>query len=251
MKTNNIKVLAASLAGPLHNSKNLPCQDYCKFSTEGKNFVAVVSDGAGSSKYGKIGARVVCNTLTDLLPNADFRNAREAVVKAIMIARNKLMRHRLNKTKNEESLVDFAATVVGVIYHRNKGLFFHIGDGAALAFHQENFEHFTASRPENGAFSCETYFYTMDDWRDSLRFTSFDKAHTIFLMSDGLTNFTFSSDFRQIEKNFLVPIDNFLSQATNRRKAGGRWKIRLTPPRHASLTPMTKLYYGLSYDRKY
>lgn len=59
----------------------------------------------------------------------------------------------------------------------------------------------------------------MDDWRDSLRFTSFDKAHTIFLMSDGLTNFTFSSDFRQIEKNFLVPIDNFLSQATNRRKA--------------------------------
>ena len=158
MKTNNIKVLAASLAGPLHNSKNLPCQDYCKFSTEGKNFVAVVSDGAGSSKYGKIGARVVCNTLTDLLPNADFRNAREAVVKAIMIARNKLMRHRLNKTKNEESLVDFAATVVGVIYHRNKGLFFHIGDGAALAFHQENFEHFTASRPENGAFSCETYF---------------------------------------------------------------------------------------------
>ncbi len=219
MKTNNIKVLAASLAGPLHNSKNLPCQDYCKFSTEGKNFVAVVSDGAGSSKYGKIGARVVCNTLTDLLPNADFRNAREAVVKAIMIARNKLMRHRLNKTKNEESLVDFAATVVGVIYHRNKGLFFHIGDGAALAFHQENFEHFTVSRPENGTFSFETYFYTMDDWRDSLRFTSFDKAHTIFLMSDGLTNFTFSSDFRQIEKNFLVPIDNFLSQATNRRKA--------------------------------
>lgn len=134
MKTNNIKVLAASLAGPLHNSKNLPCQDYCKFSTEGKNFVAVVSDGAGSSKYGKIGARVVCNTLTDLLPNADFRNAREAVVKAIMIARNKLMRHRLNKTKNEESLVDFAATVVGVIYHRNKGLFFISATGRHWLF---------------------------------------------------------------------------------------------------------------------
>ena len=152
-------------------------------------------------------------------PNADFSNAKEAVVKAIMIARNKLLRHRLNKSKNEAGLVDFAATLVGVMYHRNKGLFFHIGDGAALAFHQDNFEHFTASRPENGAFSCETYFYTMDDWKDSLRFTSFDKAHTLFLMSDGLTNFTFSSDYSRIEKNFIVPIDAFLNQQTNRRKA--------------------------------
>jgi len=219
MKTNNIRVLAASLAGPLHTAKNLPCQDYCKYSTEGKNFVAVVSDGAGSSKYGKIGARVICNTLTDLLPNADFFNAREAIIKAIMIARNKLVRHRLNKSKNESGLVDFAATLVGVIYYRNKGLFFHIGDGAALAFHQNNFEHFTVSLPENGAFSCETYFYTMDDWKDSLRFTSFDKAHTLFLMSDGLTNFTFSSDYSHIEKNFIVPIDTFLNQQTNRRKA--------------------------------
>lgn len=141
--------------------------------------------------------------------------------------------------------------MVGVIYHRNKGLFFHIGDGAALAFHQENFEHFTASRPENGAFSCETYFYTMDDWRDSLRFTSFDKAHTIFLMSDGLTNFTFSSDFRQIEKNFLVPIDNFLSQATNRRKARRALENTLNTAKARKLNSDDKTLLWLSYDRKY
>ena len=59
----------------------------------------------------------------------------------------------------------------------------------------------------------------MDDWKDSLRFTSFDKAHTLFLMSDGLTNFSFSKDYSHIEKNFIIPIDKFLSNATNKRKA--------------------------------
>lgn len=222
MKTNNrqkIKVRATSLVGPLHTAKNMPCQDYCKYSRKGRNFVAIVSDGAGSSKFGRIGARIICETLTDLLPNIDFKYARQEIVRAINVAREKLMRHRLNKSKNEDSLVDFAATLVGVIYHQDKGLFFHIGDGAALAFHDDAYEQFTASKPENGAFSCETYFYTMDDWKDSLRFTSFDKAHTLLLMSDGLTNFSFSADFNQIERNFILPINNFLTQEQNQGKA--------------------------------
>lgn len=35
---------------------------------------------------------------------------------------------------------------------------FHIGDGAALALNSENKDDFVISRPQNGLFSCETFF---------------------------------------------------------------------------------------------
>ena len=98
-------------------------------------------------------------------------------------------------------------------------MFFHIGDGAALALDEHNPENFVASRPENGLFACETYFYTMDDWRENLRFTAFENADAIFLMSDGVTGFAFSKDFRRIEKRFIYPIHEYLSNETQKARA--------------------------------
>jgi len=219
INNSNIKVLSSSVKGVLHTQQNLPCQDYSAYAQDGRNFVAIVSDGAGSSKYGRIGAKTICETLTNLLKDIDFNDAKKAVTQAIVIARSKLIRHRLNKTKSAASLIDFSATLVGVIYYKNKGLFFHIGDGAALAFHDDKYQNFTASRPENGNFKCETYFYTMDDWKSCLRFTSFENAHTIFLMSDGVTNFSFSRDYQTIEKSFLQPIADYLSKEACKTKA--------------------------------
>ena len=214
-----VRVVAASVCGPMHRYRKMPCQDCFKHKTGRRNFVAVVSDGAGSARYGKIGARVVCETLTDLLAECDFSTVKTRIVQAIETARGRLIRHRFNKQKNTEGLLDFSATLVGAVCNRGRGMFFHIGDGAGIALSNGDYEHFVATRPENGNFACETFFYTMDDWKDSLRFTSFDKAHTLFLMSDGLTNFSFSKDYSHIEKNFIVPIDNFLTNATNKRKA--------------------------------
>ena len=218
MKNNrNIKIVAASVTGSLHAHRKLACQDYSKHS-RGKNFVAVVSDGAGSAKYGKIGAKIACETLCDLLKNADFSRINTSIYNGIRISREKLMLHRHNSAKSEANINDFAATIVGVVYHKNKGVFFHIGDGAAIAI-KNDYNDFTASRPENGNFSCETYFYTQSDWENSLRLTFFDGAKTIFLMTDGLTNFSFSPDFQNIESGFIVPIDKFLSEAPCKTKA--------------------------------
>ena len=120
------------------------------------------------------------------------------------IARQKLILHRRNKSKSARELMDFSATVVGVFCHKDKGVFFHIGDGAGLAFSKDQSENFIISEPANGAFSCETFFYTMDEWLDCLRFTFIENANRIILMTDGVTDFVFADDFYQIRQKFLL-----------------------------------------------
>lgn len=220
MKNNGrIKILCASIRGPLHKSLGLPCQDYsCARSAKNK-LVAVVSDGAGSAKHSKIGAKIICETLCDLLINSDIKTIHDDVIKAIGVARQKLLFHRLNKTKNKQSLINFSATLVGFFYCKNQGIFFHIGDGAGIAFKEGEYNHFVISEPENGAFSCETYFYTMDDWQESLRFTNFENVNRVMLMTDGVTGFVFSGDFYKIHRNFLVPIVEYLESETRKTYA--------------------------------
>lgn len=219
--TNNehIHVLSTSIRGPLHKSLGLPCQDYsCARSAKNK-LVAVVSDGAGSAKHSKTGAKIICETLCDLLVNSNLKTIRTDVVKAIDIARQKLLLHRYNHSKTPADFINFSATLVGVFYHNSKGVFFHIGDGAGIAFKNGEYSNFIISEPENGAFSCETYFYTMDDWKDCLRFTNFENADRILLMTDGVTGFAFSNDFYKIHRNFLIPIVEYLENESRKTYA--------------------------------
>ncbi len=235
-KKNNFKVVSASVAGALHLSNNQPCQDYCQYKC-GKNLVAVLSDGAGSVKYGKIGARVLCNKLCDLLADADFSDIKNEIKKAIEAARQTLIIHRLNQSHNLDGLNLFAATLVGVVYYQNHGIFFHIGDGAALSLHKNNF---CASCPENGNYSCETFFFTQDFWQKSLRFTRFANAESIFLMSDGITSFAFQSDYQDIEARFINPIDKFLTFEANRSKAKRALTNTLADKKAQKLNPDDK-----------
>ena len=264
----NIRVIATKITGGLHLAKQKPCQDFYQYACSGNKLVAVVSDGAGSAKYGKIGAKIVCETLVNVLINTSLKNVEEAVAKAIQMARGKLVIHRLNKSKSEAEILNFSATVVGVAYHNNRGVFFHIGDGAGIAVHDSvslangadnlvrqndrgaavfirnktNTERYTLSRPANGNFSCETYFYTMANWKECLRFTRIDKAEALFLMTDGVTNFALSDDMCRLKQGFIEPINSYLRKEPNKARALQALKNTLDTERARKLNSDDKTF---------
>ena len=94
---------------------------------------------------------------------------------------------------------------------------------------------FVASRPENGCFSCETFFFTQEDWLENLRFTRFQKVKNILLMSDGLTSFAFKPDFNEIEQKFVLPINDYLSNEKSLVKAKKALINTLNTPRAQKL----------------
>lgn len=229
------RIVSVSVTGPYHKQKGLKCQDFCIWRQKGKKIVAVVADGAGSVKYGRLGAKYVCEALCRILCSRSFKSVRQNIIDAIEIARDQLVCHRLNRLKNEDGLIDFSATVVGMVYDGSKGVFFHIGDGAGIALRQQEKRKYIVSEPENGIFSSETFFFTMEDWKDSLRFTPFEKAQSVFLMTDGVTSFALKKDMRTIEDGFIVPIDSFLKNQKDIRRASKALKNTLETKKASTL----------------
>ena len=230
------RIVSVSITGPYHKQKGLKCQDFCAYLKKGKKIVAVASDGAGSVKYGRLGAKYVCEALCRTLGSTSLKNIRQNIIDAIEVARDKLSCHRLNHSKDESGLIDFSATVVGMVYDGKKGLFFHIGDGAGIALSAKEEEKYVVSEPENGIFSSETFFFTMDDWKDSLRFTPFEEAKSVFLMTDGVTCFALKKDMHTIEDGFVWPIDSFLKNEKNTKRAAKALKNTLETPKACRLS---------------
>lgn len=109
------------------------------------------------------------------------------------------------------TLADFSATLVGCAAWPDGGLFFHIGDGAALALDAASLEVLGLSPPENGEFAEQTFFYTGDAWREHLRFTPVPAgANLIALMSDGTMTFAIASNRRDVDRRFFAPVTKFL-----------------------------------------
>lgn len=229
------KVVGASVTGKTHEDERAPCQDAFAFAAEGERLVALVSDGAGSSAHASLGARHGVDTLAASLREllATVRGAgpgRAEVAEAIARARDSLVRRVVELGTKLE---DHHATLVGALAWPGGGLLLHIGDGAAVARHGDAT---TVSRPENGAFVEQTFFYTEDAWEQHLRVTPLPTApDSVVLVTDGASTFALAPGATGLDPGFMDPVARHLARVD--AEAGARaLQATLGDPRTWAIT---------------
>ena len=210
------KVVAASVSGISHAAQGNPCQDAFHWLKQDGVLIAIVCDGAGSAAESDFGAqhgsKTICEEVIIQFNTMEEPPDREELEFWIRTA-IKTARNTLPGVINAEDMVRYHATLVGVIVTDGIGLFFHIGDGMAMAVTNEQWHDAVVSKPENGSTSLKTYFYTEPHWYKHIRFTELTSdIEVIALMSDGAMSFIAHDDGSKIKTNFIIPVDKRLQE---------------------------------------
>ena len=220
------RVAGTSVVGPRHAASGESCQDRHRVHvTTSGALIAAVSDGAGSAARGGEGAALLCEAVVDRLDWFLLLHARGDVTRAMLAGVCRTVRDAVAQARKraEEraqdygtSIAAFHATLVGAVMVPGKGgLFFHIGDGAALALADDG-DRWVLSAPRNGEYADTTYFFTQPDWRRHLRFARIGPDYdTIFVMSDGVTDLALQNGAEPRPfLPFFEPIGRFLAKSS-------------------------------------
>lgn len=214
----NWKVVAASATGSGHQQNGEKCQDAYAWWSQDDWLIAVVSDGAGSARFGEIGARFAADTIcrelaAELVVNRKSGLYSQSTLESIILNIIELTRICLAReyVDCDNSIEDFHATIVGIVVNSQSGTFFQIGDGAGIASMKNIAVDPVMSLPENGEYSDQTYFYTEEGWIKHTRFTPINQLLSqITLMTDGAMSFAMAKGKDGLEEKFMGPVSRYL-----------------------------------------
>lgn len=142
-----IRICSAQTAGSFHISNGNKCQDVMATAVREDEFMAVISDGAGSKEYARETAEAICGYVKDLFEKDRLRGQFEAGG----------LFDGLNGCIPENSRESGKWGATALILYFSGGVLYtaHVGDGAAVIDEGEGFE--LLSPPENGEYPWETF----------------------------------------------------------------------------------------------
>jgi serine/threonine protein phosphatase PrpC len=224
-------IVAASQRGRSHAQEGKARDDHFKVihCDESDWYIIAVADGAGSAKLSRRGSEIACNTVVDhcleqLKNYSEFEakirayheakedeNARREMSTTIynIVGGGAFKAHKAIKAAADanESVTakDFATTLMFAICKKfDFGWFiasYWVGDGAMCLYNREKGTHKLLGIPDEGEFSGQTRFLTMQEIfkdaksvMDRLRFSIEDDFTALMLMTDGVSDPMFETD---------------------------------------------------------
>ncbi len=206
----------ASCVGVSHLKAGESKQDAfrCFVIPEKNFFFGIVCDGAGSAKWGGVGAwitsRLIARRCKDFLSNREITPSEADFWDWIDEVRDIL--HRLANLRNSHAN-DFATTVVLVLASKDLVLTGNIGDGASVGYQPDTQTWISLSWPEHGEYVSTTRFITEDPqpkFRFQIRET---KISSIIMFSDGLERLALDFVHNVPFERFLSPMASSLDNA--------------------------------------
>ena len=198
----------ASHVGTSHLRSGQRLQDaYSCFSVnvaERDYFVGVVSDGAGSAKYGGEGASLVCRTMSvaarRFLTGPGGLPSPTAIEFWVDEARDRIYKAASNRGAEVR---DFAATLVFALSVDGRSVFAHVGDGCAVARSQATGEWIAPTWPDHGEYASMTSFVT-DQPVAKVRITVVEESFDVIaLFSDGIERMVLDMATRKPAERFF------------------------------------------------
>lgn len=217
--------LGTAVQGAAHQRMGAQCDDRFAWHSLRDRYCAVVADGAGSARFGRVGAHlasaVLARDMLETMIDAPLTvEGVSAAAKAGLLA----IRDSLLQYWPETRLSDYHATIVGAIWSAEGGFLFHIGDGVAAGIESrfgspmavDAWENARVSQPENGESADQTYFFTMDPIH--IRVTEVTSPSAIVLMTDGAASVCYTHKSSKLEGGFFAPIASYLSRTGDPEK---------------------------------
>ncbi len=197
---------SASVIGTSHIQNGGRLQDAYAVSELGNGCIfAVVSDGAGSAKFGAFGAWLTCRFLSVRFREWMQENPELPSDEGLADWVDEL-RDRISVIATRRGSVprQFAATLAAIIVAPDEAVTLHIGDSAVVG--RKGGEWDVLCWPENGEYASSTYFVT-DDPEPRLNITRHQREHDAFaLFSDGVGDLALSHPEQAAHPRFFDPM---------------------------------------------
>jgi hypothetical protein len=210
-------VFGASVVGPLHVQKSIPCQDACAFeSLPPESAVIAVADGLGSASRSDIGAteavRVAVQTAKEMILGQQIEESKlGGVVRAAVASARKAIEDKA--IEEQCSVRDLACTIIVVAIRGDSMTVAHIGDGAVVASTVDGLR--IISPPGESEYANEVVPLTSKDWEESLRIVPLvTGVQCLGVFTDGCQRAALrkSADGLQPFDRFLGPIFSFAQE---------------------------------------